>query len=87
MQAEEEGGGYKIIYGFEEGTQENIKETLLLLFLHHVMWHTIILEEEIGPNIDYGDYKIISSQYRLEVKFYKYSWLHPMAAGHEEVGF
>ena len=37
VQAEEEGGGYKIIYEFEEGTQENIKETLLLLFLQHVM--------------------------------------------------
>lgn len=57
-----------------------------MLFLQHVMQRTIILEEEIGPNIDYGDYKNISSQYQLEVKFYKYGWLHPMAAGHEEVG-
>ena len=44
----------------------------------------IIFEEENGAHIGYSDYKISRSLYRLEVKFFKYSWLHPIAAGHEE---
>ena len=44
----------------------------------------IIFEEENGAHIGYSDYKISCSLYRLEVKFFKFSWLYPIAAGHEE---
>ena len=81
------GGGYKIIYEFKEEVPGNMKKTLPVLFLWHVMHQAIILEEERGPNIGCSDWKISRSQYRLEVKFFKYSWLHPIAAGHEEARY
>ena len=71
--------GYKIIYEFK-----NIREKLPVLFLRHVMQQAINLEGEHGPDIGYSDYKIRRSQYWLDVKFMKYSGLHPIAAGHEE---
>ena len=71
--------GYKIIYEFK-----NIREKLPVLFLRHVMQQAINLEGEHGPDIGYSDYKIRRSQYWLDVKFMKYSGLHPIAAGHED---
>ena len=50
-----------------------------------MMQQAINLDEERGSHIGYSDYKIRRFPYRLEVKFYKYSALHPIAAGHEEV--
>ena len=44
----------------------------------------IIFEEENGAHIGDSDYKISRSLYRLEVKFFKFSWLHPIAAVHED---
>ena len=61
-----------------------MKKTLPVLFLWHVMQQAIILEDEHGPNIGYSDCKSSRSQYRLEVKFIKYSWLRPIAEGHKE---
>ena len=49
-----------------------------------MMQQTVNLEGENGPDIGYSDYKIRRSQYRLDVKFMKYSELHPIATGHEE---
>ena len=48
------------------------------------MQQAINLDEEKGSDIGYSDYKIRRFTYRLEVKFYKYSAPHPLAAGHEE---
>ena len=78
------GAGYKIRYEFMEEVRENIRETLPVPFLWHVMQQAINLEGEHGPDIWYSDYKIRRCQYWLEVKFLKYSGLHPIAAGHEE---
>ena len=55
-----------------------------MLFMRHVMQQAITPEEEHGPDIGYSYYKISHSKYRLEVKFCKYRWLYPIAAGHEE---
>ena len=44
----------------------------------------IIFEEENGAHIGDSDYKISRSLYRLEVKFFKFSWLHPIVAVHED---
>ena len=62
------GAGYKIKYEFKEKVPRNIRETLPVLFLRHVMQQAVILEEEHGPDIGYSDYKIRRSQYHLEVK-------------------
>ena len=78
------GARYKIIYEFKEEVPGNIKETYPVLFLRHVMQQAIILEKEHGPDVRYSDYKIRCSQYRLEVKFYKYHGLHPIATDHEQ---
>ena len=75
---------YRIIYDFEERTPENIKETLPVLLLRHVMQQVIILEEGNEADIGYSNYEISGFQYRFVVRFYKYSLLHPMVAGHEE---
>ena len=48
------------------------------------MQHAINLEEENGPDIGYSDYKIRRFPYRVEIKFFKYGGLHPMALGQEE---
>ena len=40
------GAGYKIIYEFKEEVPGNMKKTLPVLFLWHVMHQAIILEEE-----------------------------------------
>ena len=55
-----------------------------MCFQRHVMQQAINLQEEKGPDIGYSNCKIRHFPYWLEVKFYKYSALHPMAAGHEE---
>ena len=48
------------------------------------MQQAINLEKEHGPDIRYSEYKIRRSWYQVDVKFMKYSGLHPMAAGHED---
>ena len=48
------------------------------------MQQAINLEKEHGPDIRYSEYKIRCSWYQVDVKFMKYSGLHPMAAGHED---
>ena len=48
------------------------------------MQQAINLEKEHGPNIGYSEYRIRHSRYRVDVKFIKYSGLHPMAVGHKE---
>ena len=49
-----------------------------------MMQQAINLEKEHGLDIGYSEYKIRHSRYRVDVKFMKYSGLHPMATGHEE---
>ena len=78
------GARYKIIYEFKEEVPGNIKETYPVLLVRHVMQQAIVLEKEHGPDVRYSDYKIRCSQYRLEVKFYKYHGLYPIATDHEQ---
>lgn len=61
------GAGYKIKYEFKEKVPGNIRETLPVLFVHHVIQQAVILEEKHGPDIGYSDYKIRRSQYHFEV--------------------
>ena len=62
----------------------DIREKLPVPFLWHVMQQPINLEKEHGPDIRYSENKIRRSWYQVDVKFMKYSGLHPMAAGHED---
>ena len=78
------GAKYKIIYKFEKGSPENIREKISVLFMQHEMQQAVNLDEENGPDIGYSDYKIGHFQYRLKINFFKYSALHSMALGHEE---
>ena len=48
------------------------------------MQQAINLEKVHEPDIGYSKYKIRRSRYRMDVKFLKHSWLHPMTAGHED---
>ena len=48
------------------------------------MQQAINLEKVHEPDIGYSEYKIRRSRYRMDVKFLKHSWLHPMTAGHED---
>ena len=52
------GAGYKMMYEFKEEVHRNIRETLAVSFLRHVMQQAIILEEKHGLDIGYSEYKI-----------------------------
>ena len=51
-----------MMYEFKEEVHRNIRETLAVSFLRHVMQQAIILEEEHGLDIGYSEYKIRRSQ-------------------------
>ena len=48
------------------------------------MQQAIILEKEHGPDIGYSDFKIRCPKCRVDVKFMKYSGLHPIPAVYEQ---
>ena len=75
--------GYRLTFDFKKETSGDIREKLPVPFLRHLMQQAINLEKGHGPDIGYSEYKIRCSRYRVDVKFLKHSWLHPMAAGHE----
>ena len=76
--------GYRLSFEFKKETPGGIKEKLPAPFLWHVMQQAITLEKEHEPDIGYSEYKIIGSRCRVDVKFLKHSWLHPIAPGHED---
>ena len=79
---------YKITYKFEKRITENIRETIPVLSMQHEMQQAINLDEENRPDIGYSDYKIRHFQYRLKIKFIKYSALYSMTLEedrHEDV--
>ena len=80
----EEETRYRLTFEFKREISGDIREKLPVPFLRQVMQQAINLEKEHGPNIGYSEYKIRHSRYRVDVKFIKYSGLHPMAAGHKE---
>ena len=70
--------GYRLTFKFKGEVAEDVREKLPVPFLRHVMQQAINLEEEHGPDIGYSKYKIRRSQYWVDVKFMKYSGLHPI---------
>ena len=75
--------GYRLTFEFKKETSGDIREKLPVPFLRHLMQQPIDLEKRHGPDNGYSEYKLSFSQYWVDVKFLKHSWLHPMVAGHE----
>ena len=75
--------GYRLTFEFKKETPGDLRDKLPVPFLGHGIQQLINLEKEHGPDIGYSEYKIRCTRYRVNVIFLKYSWLHPIAAGHE----
>ena len=76
--------GYKMKFKFAKEVTGDIKENLPVPFLLHVTQQAIMLGKEHGPDIGYSEVKIRRWKYRVDVKFLKYSGLHPILGGYEE---
>ena len=76
--------GYKMKFKFAKEVTGDIRENLPVPFLLHVMQQAIMLGKEHGPDIGYSEVKIRRWKYRVDVKFLKYSGLHPILGGYEE---
>ena len=76
--------GYNTTFDFNKKVTGDIRDKLAVPFLRHVMQQAIISEKEHGPDIGYSEFKIRRTKCRLDVKFMKYSGMHPMPAGYEQ---
>ena len=76
--------GCKITLDFKREVTGDIREKPPVPFLRHVMQQAIVLEKEHGPDIGYSDFKVRRTECRVDVKFMKYSGLHPIPAGYED---
>ena len=65
--------GYRLTFEFKKETPGGIRRKLPVPFLRHVMQQVINLEKEHRPDFGYSEYKIRNVQYRVDVKFLKYS--------------
>ena len=55
------GDGYKIVHEFEKGAPENIRETIPVSFLWHVIQQAINLDEESEPDTDWTHAHIVQT--------------------------
>ena len=76
--------GFTMRFEFTTKVQGDIKEKLPMPFLRHVVQEAITQDREHGPDMAYSEVKIKRLRHRMDVKFLKYSALHPLSAGYEE---
>ena len=76
--------GCKMGFEFAKEVTGGIKQKPSVPFLRHAMQQAIILGKEHGLDTGYSEVKIRHWKYRVDVKFLKYSGLHPIPGGYEE---
>ena len=69
------GDGYKIVHEFEKGAPENIRDTIPVLFLWHVIQQAINLDEESEPDTDWTHAHIVQTLF-LQKQTMACDWEH-----------